>query len=183
MDGRIVDTNCSVDKWETCLVHEFCPTDGCKGEKLMALAEFLYCFEGENHANVSFKSHCARVAGIDLGVNSKIARKCRNDRLQEKLWERQLNSPERAKLQHFPTVLLDGVEFDTDGNQTLAESICAKLSGPKPEGCAGTPSPSPPPSPANPCLGHRCDTGACPCGCECGNDEDPGLCYVPQSGP
>ena len=30
------------------------------------------------------------------------------------------------------------------------------------------------------CEGHRCDTGACPCGCECGSDKDPGLCYVPK---
>ena len=32
----------------------------------------------------------------------------------------------------------------------------------------------------NPCGGHRCDTVACPCGCECGTDKDPGLCYVPK---
>lgn len=32
----------------------------------------------------------------------------------------------------------------------------------------------------DPCGGNRCDTQACPCGCECGNDHDPGLCYVPQ---
>ena len=31
----------------------------------------------------------------------------------------------------------------------------------------------------NPCGGHRCDTEACPCGCECGNATDPGVCYVP----
>jgi len=34
-------------------------------------------------------------------------------------------------------------------------------------------------SPGSPCSGHRCDTLACPCGCECGTDADPGLCYVP----
>ena len=33
------------------------------------------------------------------------------------------------------------------------------------------------------CTGHRCDTGACPCGCECGNLTDPGLCYVPKESP
>ena len=32
----------------------------------------------------------------------------------------------------------------------------------------------------DPCVGHRCDTDACPCGCECGNPTDPGLCYVPK---
>ena len=32
------------------------------------------------------------------------------------------------------------------------------------------------------CTGHRCDTGACPCGCECGNATDPGVCYVPAHG-
>tara|TARA_B100000795_G_scaffold65911_1_gene45000 strand:+ start:64 stop:1170 length:1107 start_codon:yes stop_codon:yes gene_type:complete len=32
----------------------------------------------------------------------------------------------------------------------------------------------------NPCFGHRCDTSACPCGCECGTASDSGLCYVPQ---
>ena len=30
------------------------------------------------------------------------------------------------------------------------------------------------------CTGKRCDTAACPCGCECGNKDDPGLCYVPK---
>ena len=34
--------------------------------------------------------------------------------------------------------------------------------------------------PVNPCGGHRCDTAACPCGCECGTPTDPGLCYVPN---
>ena len=32
----------------------------------------------------------------------------------------------------------------------------------------------------DPCVGFRCDTGACPCGCECGNATDPGVCYVPK---
>ena len=30
------------------------------------------------------------------------------------------------------------------------------------------------------CQGHRCDTAACPCGCECGTAADPGLCFVPK---
>lgn len=30
------------------------------------------------------------------------------------------------------------------------------------------------------CEGQRCDTTACPCGCECGNAADPGLCYAPD---
>lgn len=30
------------------------------------------------------------------------------------------------------------------------------------------------------CGGHRCDTKACPCGCMCGTDADPGLCLVPK---
>lgn len=29
------------------------------------------------------------------------------------------------------------------------------------------------------CGDARCDTAACPCGCECGNATDPGVCYVP----
>ena len=33
---------------------------------------------------------------------------------------------------------------------------------------------------SDPCVGHRCDDGACPCGCECGDNSDPGLCYVPK---
>ena len=28
----------------------------------------------------------------------------------------------------------------------------------------------------NPCIVRRCDAGACPCGCECGNLQDPCLC-------
>jgi len=52
--------------------------------------------------------------------------------------------------------------------------ICAAYSGsPKPASCGK--------SPTNPCVGHRCDTGACPCGCECGDSQDPGLCYVPSA--
>jgi uncharacterized protein YbjT (DUF2867 family) len=31
------------------------------------------------------------------------------------------------------------------------------------------------------CTGKRCDTEACPCGCECGSPSDPGACYVPSS--
>jgi len=31
------------------------------------------------------------------------------------------------------------------------------------------------------CHGHRCDTSACPCGCECGTADDPGLCFVPEA--
>ena len=34
-------------------------------------------------------------------------------------------------------------------------------------------------APPDVCAGHRCDSGACPCGCECGDRDDPGLCYVP----
>jgi hypothetical protein len=30
------------------------------------------------------------------------------------------------------------------------------------------------------CLGQRCDTAACPCGCECGTANDSGLCFVPK---
>ena len=30
------------------------------------------------------------------------------------------------------------------------------------------------------CQGQRCDTAACPCGCECGTSADPGLCFVPK---
>jgi len=32
------------------------------------------------------------------------------------------------------------------------------------------------------CSGQRCDTAACPCGCECGTATDPGLCFVPPLG-
>ena len=32
------------------------------------------------------------------------------------------------------------------------------------------------------CGGNRCDTAACPCGCECGTPTDPGLCFVPKEG-
>lgn len=35
------------------------------------------------------------------------------------------------------------------------------------------------PGAADSCSGHRCDSAACPCGCECGTSGDPGLCYVP----
>ena len=31
------------------------------------------------------------------------------------------------------------------------------------------------------CTGHRCDSSACPCGCECGSPTDPGLCFVPKN--
>ena len=31
------------------------------------------------------------------------------------------------------------------------------------------------------CTGHRCDSAACPCGCECGSPTDPGLCFVPHN--
>jgi len=34
---------------------------------------------------------------------------------------------------------------------------------------------------ADVCTGHRCDTEACPCGCECGTATDPGLCYAPST--
>ena len=36
-------------------------------------------------------------------------------------------------------------------------------------------------APRSVCDGHRCDTGACPCGCECGNATDPGVCYPPAA--
>ena len=35
--------------------------------------------------------------------------------------------------------------------------------------------------PASVCDNRRCDSGACPCGCECGTDADPGLCYAPPA--
>ena len=31
------------------------------------------------------------------------------------------------------------------------------------------------------CSGQRCDTAACPCGCECGTPTDPGLCFAPST--
>ena len=31
----------------------------------------------------------------------------------------------------------------------------------------------------DPCTNSRCDIAACPCGCECGNATDPGVCYSP----
>ena len=35
--------------------------------------------------------------------------------------------------------------------------------------------------PASVCDNRRCDSGACPCGCECGTAADPGLCYAPPA--
>lgn len=143
---------------------------------MLVLAHFLECFEGKNHANFSAKEGCAAEAGIDL----KAADRCFADEtLREKLWDEQLALKERSRLTFFPTVLLNGEVMN--GNQTLVQNICGLLTGSRPAECTDTPPlPPPPPPPENPCLGHRCDTGACPCGCECGNDKDPGLCYVPE---
>eukprot|EP00656_Telonema_subtile_P003419 TRINITY_DN11566_c0_g1_i1.p1 TRINITY_DN11566_c0_g1~~TRINITY_DN11566_c0_g1_i1.p1 ORF type:complete len:195 (-),score=37.51 TRINITY_DN11566_c0_g1_i1:248-832(-) len=179
VDGRIVDTDCSVDKFETCLVHGpdgFCPSSGCQGDKLVTLTQFLACFEGVNHANFSALPGCASAAGIDLTA----AHKCYADtHLKEKLWAEQLALKKRSTLQFFPTVLLDDKLMDA--NRTLVEDICSLFTGTKPAGCPSKPPPTPSPPPSNPCSGHRCDNGAaCPCGCECGNDKDPGLCFVPQ---
>jgi len=177
VDGRIVDINCSVDKFETCLVHGpngFCPQSGCVGQKLVTLVDFLACFEGQHHANFSFLAGCASAAGIDLSH----ARRCVSDEsLRESLWNKQLALDERDRLKHFPTVLLDGHLTDKTDTSGLKEAICARLTGPKPAGCGSKRAPSP--GPEKVCLGKRCDTAACPCGCECGTDEDPGLCYVP----
>ena len=30
-------------------------------------------------------------------------------------------------------------------------------------------------APPDVCAGHRCDSGACPCGCECGDRDDPAV--------
>lgn len=181
VDGRIVDTDCSVDQFETCLVHGpggFCPPGGCQGHKLVALAKFLACFEGRHHANFSALSHCA----MESGINMDAAHKCYADKaIRSRLWAAQLALKERAALQHFPTVLLDGTPMDP--NKTLVQDICQQIQGDKPKGCPTNPPPTPPTPPGPPgnvCVGHRCDDRACPCGCECGTDKDPGLCYVPS---
>ena len=37
-------------------------------------------------------------------------------------------------------------------------------------------------APNDVCAGKRCDTSACPCGCECGTASDPGACFDPEDG-
>jgi len=174
VDGRIVDTDCDVDKFETCLVRtEYCGTASCRGRKELALAHFLGCFEGLNAANFSALDKCAEVSGIDLTA----AKRCNsNSSERERLWQQQLAMKERSTLQFFPTVLLDN-EL-SDSSKSFVQDVCDRLAAPKPKGCPKAP-PAPPTPPADPCSGHRCDQAACPCGCECGNDKDPGLCYVP----
>eukprot|EP00658_Telonema_sp_P-2_P042905 TRINITY_DN3086_c0_g1_i4.p2 TRINITY_DN3086_c0_g1~~TRINITY_DN3086_c0_g1_i4.p2 ORF type:complete len:100 (-),score=21.15 TRINITY_DN3086_c0_g1_i4:201-500(-) len=99
--------------------------------------------------------------------------------MRERLWSEQLALKERKTLAFFPTVLLNGELMNA--NKTLVQDICALLTGTKPAGCPAPSPPSPPPTPSgNPCAGHRCDDKACPCGCECGNKQDPGLCYQPS---
>lgn len=164
VDGALVDTDCSVDKYETCLARRYCQ-GYCQGSKTRALARFLACFEGRHHANWSALEPCSREAGLDLTE----ANHCYRSAERDKLWKAQLAMPVRAKLQHFPTVILNGKEMD--GNKTLLQNLCGLFSHPKPPSCDTA---------TNPCAGHRCDNVACPCGCECGDYKDPGLCFQPS---
>jgi hypothetical protein len=50
VDGRLVDTNCDVDKFEICLVRSVCAKVGCDGgaidpAKQASVSAFLGCFE------------------------------------------------------------------------------------------------------------------------------------------
>ena len=119
VDGRIVDTNCSVDKFEICLTHTTCASDtGCDVHTQAKLVDFLACFEGENHASFSAAEPCAKKAGLDLAP----AFACyHNDALREKLWSARLALPYRKKLNAFPTVLVGGSEWN-GGN--LGNLIC-----------------------------------------------------------
>lgn len=175
VDGVIVDTGCDVDKFETCLVRtDYCGSTSCAGSKELRLAHFLACFEGTHAANLTFLDSCAELSGIDLTA----ARRCNsNSAERERLWQQQLSLKERSKLQFFPTVLLDGELMDS--SKTFVQDVCSRLEAPRPKGCPKAP--PPPPPPVNPCSGQRCDNDACPCGCECGNDKDPGVCYVPAA--
>ena len=108
VDGRVVDVGCNTDKLEVCLTTALgCDAlgGGCGEETQASIVEFLSCFEAGHHANVTFAEPCADAAKVDW----QSVMKCYNDEAtREKLWQQHLDSPARAGLEHFPTVLVNG---------------------------------------------------------------------------
>lgn len=177
VDGRIVDTNCDADKFEACLIKNTCFDGRCSSKTQLQVANFLFCFEGGHSSNMSFAEKCTSTSGL----NYHSAMSCyKNSKEKEAAWGLML-SKAPADMAAFPWVLLNGKALSESQTAGFGKQgiglLCAAYTGRKPTFCPDRP--TPPPPPADPCKGHRCDTGACPCGCECGNDKDPGLCYVP----
>ena len=122
VDGRVVDTDCDTDKFETCMTNVYgCHGGGCSPQVQSNLVNFLSCFEGEHHANFSFAPKCAAAHGLSFSAIEK----CYNDvTRRETLWKKELAMPQRDSLKSFPTVLINGEPFIQYGKKSLASYIC-----------------------------------------------------------
>lgn len=139
MDGRLIDIDCDTDKLEVCLTDVLgCAKDGgsCGKDNQAKLVNFLACFEGQNHANMTFAAPCAAQTGVEW---SSVQACYADEQKRNVLWKAHLDNPARAALEHFPTVLVNGASWSIY-NDTVAEfraMICNAWTGSPPAGCTG----------------------------------------------
>ena len=126
VDGRVVDVDCNTDKLEVCLTTTLgCDAlgGGCGEDTQASIVQFLSCFEATHHANTTFAASCAEAATVDW---EKVMA-CYHDKTKrEKLWQQHLDSPARAGLEHFPTVLVDGAPWSIY-NDTVRARLLPRL--------------------------------------------------------
>jgi len=111
VDGRVVDTDCDVDKFELCMTNLYGCGSGahhgeCPSRTQADIVEFLACFEGKHHADFKYAKTCAsKTKSLEY---SKIEACYKDTKLVNELWKKQMAMPQRKKLDAFPTVTVDG---------------------------------------------------------------------------
>jgi len=147
VDGRLVDTYCATDKLEICLrngvlamANDTEPCADCPfmsrfagGSSQAQFVEFLACFEGVHHANLSALESCAKgKVAIEKALQT-VHKDCYDEaESRELLWAAENTRPYRKNIKHFPTVLLNGQLWQNGDvpKATLASAICKLYNGP-----------------------------------------------------
>jgi len=146
VDGKLVDINCTTDKYEICLrnavllraANDSLPCSDCPfglkfaGKSQQEFVDFLACFEGEMHANMSALPACAEGFPAVREVLHEAEVGCYDSpESRELLWAAENSRPFRKNLQHFPSVLINGILWESGEvhNATLRRAICSAYNG------------------------------------------------------
>lgn len=64
--GSGIDADCAGDKYEACILQEYCSGVACEPPAQLKLASFLDCFEGRSGSKMSAADGCAKGAGLSV---------------------------------------------------------------------------------------------------------------------
>ena len=140
-----LDADCNGDKYEACILSEYCGGVSCSPKPQLMLASFLDCFEGQNGAVMSAADGCAESAGLSL----KRVRSCFDSASSKAAAWAMVQRAAAVELQSikcFPWIEVDGtVEsksysegcFGTDAATTPLLPLLCKAAATPPAACSG----------------------------------------------